>query len=141
MSTATLPADVRTTLAAAALEPWASLRIVADACEEAGDPARAAGYRWLAGLRKFPAGDRGLWWWMPPRVPGSGPGEPIDPELPGSASARLPYMMGLKVRDRCRPVIGRHAGEFDSIADAWDAAAAAAGEWLAEPEDQREIPF
>lgn len=128
MSTATLPADVCLALAGASAEPWASLLIVADACEEAGDVTRAAGYRWL-------------WWWMPPRVPGCGPGEPVDPWHPGSASARLPYMMGLKIRDRCRPVIGRHAGEFDSIADAWDAAAAAAGERLAEPEDQREIPF
>jgi hypothetical protein len=33
---------------------WDYLRIVADSAEEAGDPKLAAGWRWLAGNRKWP---------------------------------------------------------------------------------------
>jgi hypothetical protein len=109
--------------------PWDTLRALADWEEEHGGPATAAGYRWLAGLKKFPAGDRGLWFWMGPRIHWSdGLPAALVPASPGSANARLP----MPVISGFREVIGRQKGEFDTISQSYRAAAVAIGRWLKE---------
>jgi hypothetical protein len=112
--------------------PWPALLALADMAEEAGDPALAAGYRWLASLKKFPAGDRGLWFWMPRRASGfRGTYTEFDAGAPGSANARLPDPVYWPVEKGAPLVIGRRPGEFDTISGAFRAAARAAGAWLA----------
>lgn len=132
--------DSKRLLAALDTDWWLYLRVVADALDEEGRGVEARGFRWLAELKKFPAGDRHRWFWMFPRTT---PGYPSryeaanPPDMPGSASARLPELAVRSVRGMF-PEIGCQPGEFRSLELAYLAAACAAGRWLGEKGEKGE---
>ncbi len=110
---------------------WLHLSALADAHADAGDAVMEAGYRWLARLRKFPAGDRCRWFWMYPRDPGGFFGAGIEPDKEGGGSSRMPREVRMRTHGMF-PEIGCNPGEFRTLARCYEAGARAVGEWIKE---------
>lgn len=118
--------------AALEVDFWVGMRVLADAHEERGghdDMLMAAGYRWMARLRKFPAGDRDRWFWMPPRTVGWAVDQSLPPDMEGSASARVPDFVRNETAKMANE-IGCNFAEFRSLSKCLAAGALAVGRWL-----------
>lgn len=117
---------------------WCLLNAIADSYEESGDTVMASGYRWFAALRKFPAGDRGRWFWMSPRMPRRSGEVVIKPEKEGGANSRMPWAIFEATKKDMD--IGCNPGEFRTLAKCYEVGARAVGEYLLTEEGRASQP-